>query len=676
MQYRNQIEKLDCGIFVVQTLYKYFYDKWLDISLIKKTAIYDSNGISIINIVDLLKQHNIQSEVLKGDNKAFKELKIKNPIISIIKNEQYFHYIIIEKITNKNNVIYYDPILGKKKISLNDFLQIYLNIIIICKPNKKLSALINEDKLLLWDQQYKKEKIFLSIISLFIICLSVISTYYIKIVFEYFVQSSNLYSLLIVSFIFLCIFCIKNILSTIVSHILSSIEIKYREYYIKKYIKKIESIQYQQILHYDESMHLKNIECITKVSSYQANIIINVFTNFVCCIFTFLFLFILNLYIFLFALLVIGVLALATLMFKKKFKQAFLISFNETAKFKKIFLNIVNSIEQFKLDKTKSLLNDQLSTSLEKIEFNEQQVLKLNLIYSIIHSSLKNFANIFIIIFSIIQIIKSNYSLGNLFVYISMFNFFLNSSSAIINVVFEYPTINQYLETLNSFFIYIDENKNLNNSINTKEIKKIELKNINYNYGTFNLKIQNLIIDSHIKLIGKNGTGKSTLMKIISLLIYQNEIYFNDQNILNCSLETLRKQICYISTNEYLPSCTIYQYLVSSNDNDPNYLLQNYEKYNLGILLEYMNLELNHNIEDGGKNLSLGQKQFIYLLKIFACHPSLVLLDETFENIDTNFKKILFPILKDYLQNKITIEVSHQNNYVFEGREINCELFV
>ena len=86
------------------------------------------------------------------------------------------------------------------------------------------------------------------------------------------------------------------------SHILSSIEIKYREYYIKKYIKKIESIQYQQILHYDESMHLKNIECIAKVSSYQANIIINVFTNFICCVFTFLFLFILNLYIFLFPL--------------------------------------------------------------------------------------------------------------------------------------------------------------------------------------------------------------------------------------------------------------------------------------------------------------------------------------------------------------------------------------
>lgn len=160
MQYRNQIEKLDCGIFVVQTLYKYFYDKWLDISLIKKTTIYDSNGISIINIVDLLKQHNIQSEVLKGDNEAFKKLKIKNPIISIIKNEQYFHYIIIEKITNKNNVIYYDPIQGKKKISLSDFLQIYLNIIIVCKPNKKATVLINEDKLLLWDQQYKKEKIF------------------------------------------------------------------------------------------------------------------------------------------------------------------------------------------------------------------------------------------------------------------------------------------------------------------------------------------------------------------------------------------------------------------------------------------------------------------------------------------------------------------------------------
>lgn len=676
MQYRNQIEKLDCGIFVVQTLYKYFYNKWLDISLIKKSAKYDFNGISIINIVDLLKQYGIHSKVLKGNSEAFKNLKIKNPIVSIIKNDQYFHYIIIEKITNKKNIVYYDPIYGKKKIDLNSFLKIFLNVIIICNPSKKRNLFINKQKLSLWDHQYKKEKIFLSIISLFIIFLSVVSTYYIKLVLEYFNQSYNLYFLLIISIIFFFIYCIKNILSSITSYISSSIEMKYRDYYIKKYIEKIEIIKFQNIQHYDESMHLKNIECITKVSSCQANMIVNTFSNIICCIFSFLFLFILNLYIFLFAQFVVGTLILITFIFKKKYRKIFLINFKETTKFKKIFLNIINSIEQFKLNKTKYLLNNQLKDSLETIESNEQQILKTNLIYSIIHLSFKNFAIIFIILFSIIQIMNFNSPIGNLFIYISMFNFFINSSSSIINVILEYPTINQYLENLNGFFIYENENNNLNNTVNINKISKIELKNINYNYGTFNLKINNLIINSHIKLIGKNGSGKSTLMKIISLLIYQNSIYFNDQNIINCNLNQLKKQICYISSNEYLPSCTLYQYLISANDNNPKYLLKNYEKYNLGILLEYMNLELNNNICDDGKNLSIGQKQFIYLLKIFAQDPSLVLLDEIFENIDLNFKEILFPILKDYLENKITIEVSHQNNYIFEGKEIDNELFI
>lgn len=676
MQYRNQIEKLDCGIFVVQTLYKHFFDKWLDISLIKKQAKYDLNGISIINIIDLLKQHNIQSEVLKGDSEAFRNLEIKNPLVSIIKSDQYFHYIIIEKITNKNNVIYYDPILGKQKISLNDFLTKYLNIIIVCKPIKKRSSFINNDKLLLWDHQYKKEKIFLAIISLFILFFSIISSYYIKIIYEYFNPSSNLYFLLTISFIFLFIFCVKNILSSITSYISNNIETKYRTYYIKKYIKKIEDVQYQNIQHYDESMHLKNMECIAKVSSFQTNIFINLFTNIICCAFTFIFLFISNLYIFLFALIVVGILTLITLIFKKKFQLVFNLNFKEITKFKKIFLNIINSIEQFKLLKTKNLLNDQLNNSLEIVEFNEEQILKTSLIYSIIISSFKNFSTIFIIVFSAIQIIKSHSTLGNLFIHISMFNFFLNSSSSIINVIFEYPTINQYLETLNAFFIYSEENKNSNNNSNIEFIAKIELKNIDYSYGNFNLKIKNLIIDSHIKLIGKNGSGKSTLMKIISLLIYQNNIYFNDQNIINFDLNQIRKEICYISLNEYLPSCTLYQYLVYSNDNNPDYLLQNYDKYQLGILLEKMNLDLHNNIEDNGKNLSIGQKQFISILKIFASNHSIVLFDEAFENIDNEFKKILFPILEDYLKNKITMEVSHQNNYIFDGKEIDIELFV
>ena len=677
MQYKNQIEKLDCGIFVVQTLYKYFYDKWLTNTTIKKEAIYDSNGISLINLQYLLKKFNIDAKALKGDFNSLEKLKFKKPLISIIKNDNYLHYIIIEKITNKNNVIYYDPVYGKKKIPLSDFRKIFVNIIITCKPIKNPKILFDHNKLLLIDNQYKKEKILLILISLFSFVLSIIGSYYIKIIFEYFAIFNNFSLLFSITCNFLFLFIIKSLLTSFVSYITSNIEIKYRQFYIKKYLDKLEKVKYQNIFHYDESMHLKNMEIINKISYYQTGLIINIFINFISCFVFLIVLFLLNLYIFIISIFVAGIFTLITLIFKKKFKEIFLIGLKQNIAFKKIYLNIVNSIEQFKMKQTNILLKNKFDNSINEVIGTEKKILRINLYYSLCQSIIKNITNILIITFFVIQALNFNFSFGNVFIYISSFNFFITSYLSLIDFIFEYPNINQYIDNINGFLMMDEETNILSNSTqNVEKIRKIEIKNVLYKYGNFELKIHNVTINSNIKLTGKNGSGKSTFMKIVSLLIYQDEIYINNKHLLNLNIDKLRQQICYISSNEYLPNCTIYEYLTSLNNNNSDILIKNYELYNLRTLFEYMNLKLSSVIEDNGKNLSLGQKQFIYILKLFSVNSSLILLDEVFENIDIEFKNKLFPILKKYFNKRIVIETSQQNNNIFKGKEINCEYFI
>ena len=676
MQYNTQVDKLDCGVFVVQTMYKYFYDKWITLSDLKKDVNYNKYGISIFELSNLINRFGMKSEVLKGNFDSFKKLKLKNPIISIITNESYFHYVIVEKITSKNNVIYYDPILGKQKISLDKFEKIFCNIVIICSKDKKYKD-DSISKIDLLDKKFYKENIWLSIISLNIFGLTFIGTYYIKIVLDQIAPLNNFNLLIWISFIFLIISLIKIFLNISLEFISSKLELKYQMILLEKYIKKISDVNWINIIHFDESMHLKNVEIIAQISSFKTKYVFSQVTQVFCLLISTIILVILNLQIFLFSFLSAGLLIITTFLFKNKFQEMEAINIKHSLLFKNSFLNIIKGIDQYKIGNTKSILDKSFNDSLNKSIMNKIKSSHIGFLYYMVQSIIKTTFMFLIIIFSINQIWKDNLSMGQIFIFISIYNFFINAFYQVTSIFIEKPIIKQYIDTINSFFLLSDECNSNDKQKNIDIIKCIKMENLEFNYNDSNKKIlvKNLQIDSNINLIGKNSIGKSTLIKILSTLIFSKNLSFNNKSLDYYDINSLREQVCYISNNEYLPTATVYEFLISSNKNNPDILLGNIEKYNLLTLFENMDVKLSTKIDEGGKNLSSGQKQFVTLMKLFSFNPSLILLDEAFENIDQDNLKLIFDQLRIHLKNKIVIEVSHRKNYLYKGKEIDCELF-
>lgn len=675
MQYREQVEKLDCGIFVVQTMYKYFYDRWLSLPSIKSKANYDKDGISILELSNLMKNFGIKSEPLKGDFDSFKKLKIKEPIISIIKNNNFYHYIIIEKITSKGNVIYYDPLYGKRKIFIDDLKDIFANIIIICKIDKKYRK--EEFKQVdLLSYPFFKEKIILCIVSIVLVFLSLISSYYMKVILDQIVPSNDFEKMIIISFLFFLILFIKIILTGTIEWINNRIDLKYRIVFTKKYIRKISDVKFEKISHFDESMHLKNLEMITKISIFKSKFLLSSLSNLFCLISSTAILLAFDVQLFLISFITGCLLTGITFSFKEKFRAIELNSINSDFIFRKCYFDIIKGIKQYKIGSLKAYLNLELDKSIENVIKNQIDYSNVCSIYFLLQSLIKSITPFVIIFLSVNRIWKENLSIGQIFLFLSLFNFFINPFSSLTLLFIEVPIIKQYIDNINSFLL-LDNEENDENRIKINEIKSIKIKNINFcfNNSLENMKIRDLIIDSKTKLIGKNGSGKTTLMKIMATLIDVEDIYYNEKNINLYYLSSIREEVCYIGNSEYLPSGTIYNYLISSNKNNPKILLENLEKYNLLELFNQMNLSLSKNIENGGENLSSGQKQFISLMRLFSFDPSLVLLDESFENIDEKILSNVIPKLKKYLSKKLVVEVSHNNNYIFDGKEINCELF-
>ena len=155
-----------------------------------------------------------------------------------------------------------------------------------------------------------------------------------------------------------------------------------------------------------------------------------------------------------------------------------------------------------------------------------------------------------------------------------------------------------------------------------------------------NLNI-NLHKQSRIALVGKNGCGKTTLMKVISGVLELEEgerwiengikIGYLNQEFLNINNKTVSEEVLSSMTKK----------------SDSN------EKYKVDIITNSLNLDTNIKLS----NLSGGQLRKVGLAKSLINEPDILLLDEPTNHLDLEMIEWLENYLKQY--NGTIICVSH-----------------
>lgn len=674
MEYKEQVQQLDCGLFVLQMMHKYYYDNWISIPTLKSNANFDNNGLNTLELNNLSQKFGMNLEIFEGEFELLLNLEINNPIISIIKNENFFHYVVIEKIKNEH-IIFYDPIYGKRRIKLNEFKKIYSNIIIVCHKTTYKASKDNR-KIVLFKNLFIKETILISLISISIVILTFISTFYLKIIIDQVIPTKINEKLISLTIFFIFLFIFKSLLLALQNWLINKIELKYNITLLDKYIEKIANVEWKKIHYIDESMHLKNIELLSAISTFQATFFFTIINQAFSLIFSTLILIILDFNIFLISLLFTCLTILITVFFKKKMVFIEKKKITNSIRMQKSFFNIILGIPEFKIGKEQNFLLKTFNQNLEKNIKTQVKAHTIDLLYNLINLLIKNLIPFVVVILAVFKIWNNNLSIGELMLFMSIFSFFIEPLSMFTLMIINIPITKQYVETINSFFILDDEEKNLGGYL-CQKIESIKIENLKFSFieGKQILKIPFLEINKNSHIVGKNGSGKSTLLKLISTLIKTENISFNCKLIDYYNLVNLRNQICYISNDQYMASGTIYQYLTNENKENVNELLNSIEEYNLLYFFEKLNLNLHDYVEEFGKNISSGQKQFIHLLKLFSSNYSLILLDEAFENLDNEILEEFQNILRKRLNKQIVVEISHRKTYLFNGGEINCELF-
>lgn len=192
----------------------------------------------------------------------------------------------------------------------------------------------------------------------------------------------------------------------------------------------------------------------------------------------------------------------------------------------------------------------------------------------------------------------------------------------------------------------------------------ILFNNVSISYGDKEV-IKNLNIyipqNSSISIVGSIGCGKSSIVKsLLKLLPYKGDIYIGNVNTQNISTTHIRNNILYVRQNPIPLNRTLYQNIIYGNpDISIDTVDEIFRKHNLYSF--FNNFPLDKYVGKKGSNLSGGQRQMIFLLRILLSNHSIIILDEPTSSLDIHSAKRISKLIKEFTKGKTLILITHDD---------------
>jgi ABC-type multidrug transport system fused ATPase/permease subunit len=154
-----------------------------------------------------------------------------------------------------------------------------------------------------------------------------------------------------------------------------------------------------------------------------------------------------------------------------------------------------------------------------------------------------------------------------------------------------------------------------------------------------------------IALLGPNGSGKSTLLGLVSRLQDpdQGRVLIDGQNVAMCSLESLRANIGMVGPDLPLLRGSIERNLrYRCPHASAEQLQEAMQLCGVDEMVAGMASGLRTRINEGGRNLSAGQRARLALARALLGAPPILLLDEADANLDDESESLIQRVLQDY----------------------------
>ena len=214
--------------------------------------------------------------------------------------------------------------------------------------------------------------------------------------------------------------------------------------------------------------------------------------------------------------------------------------------------------------------------------------------------------------------------------------------------------------------------------VSTKIKGAIVFENVSFEYEDTHIKALTGISFSLEKgktlaILGKTGSGKSTILSLISRLydVNHGQITIDGQPITTVNLYDLRNQISVVPQDAFLFSDSIKNNIKFGNENAKDEAVIEAAKFAVvhdNIML--FNEQYETVLGERGITLSGGQKQRVSIARALIKNAPILLLDDCLSAVDTETEEIILNNLLAYCKDKTTLIVSHRVSSAKNADEI------
>jgi ATP-binding cassette subfamily B protein len=657
----------ECGAACLLSIVKY-YGGYVSINKILELTNTNKYGTTFYNIKVASSKLGLDSKAFKITNKydSLKLKKIEMPSICQLIDDNYEHFVVLYKIKN-NKVILMDPANGFKTIEFSKFINLWTGYIMLFSKRKKL-PLIKEEKYLqkiIIDTIIKNKRIVSNIIilSIFYTVISCIFAMYSGIIIDNIIFT-NKNNLLIVTFIFGILLLIKCLASFFRNELFIYLNQKLDCSIFLNAFQKVLLLPYSYYKNRTTGEVISRINDLTYIKNLLNKIILTVFLDLIisfCCA-----IILIKISSKMFLLLVITIMIYIIIfnIFKKIQKIYTDINQENNAKINSLMIESISGFETIKNLNMESKMNEKMTSlcvnSLND-SFSYDNINNLELFIK----DIVTYISILLVEFIGFTLAFNNtLSIGKIITFISLIDYFLSPIRNIIDLNKEYFYAINSLKRANNLFEIKEDNLVSKSNFNISG--NIKIKGLSYSYNDYTKILKNININikkgSKILILGKSGTGKSTILKLLSkyYIPKRNTIYLDEIDINDISISNLKDNITTISQEEIIFTDTIRNNILLDREIEDNNFQKICKLTYVDEIVKDMFLGYDTKLEENGQNISGGQRQRIVLARALLKKSNIVLIDEGLNAIDIDLeRKILKNIFHEY-KNKTIIIVSHR----------------
>lgn len=257
--------------------------------------------------------------------------------------------------------------------------------------------------------------------------------------------------------------------------------------------------------------------------------------------------------------------------------------------------------------------------------------------------------------------------------FVFYFGIITGFSNWIVNLVFSYSKIKRSVNECAVFRKYIEsENESKDKpDVDFSEIESIEFKDVSFTYpsaekSTINNMSFKINKGENIAIVGENGAGKTTAIKLLCGLYYptNGDILINGKSSRDFSSESYFDLFSAVFQDYFFMPMTIAENISAEMDYDKEKLYSAFKKAGIlekiNALPNKENALMDKNVYKNAVDFSGGEKQKLLLAKAVYKNAPVLILDEPTAALDPISENELYLKYNELTENKISFFISHR----------------